>query len=194
MTASQNDTLHSEAPRAPSGAGQGGAPLYFPVSLTKLAVMSVFTLGLYEFYWFYKNWRIVKAREAPGIAQAWHVLPSLARTFFAVLFCYSLFARIRESADEQDVPLSFAAGFLTVGWIVTSFLGGLPDPYGLVSLFSVVFLIPAQDAVNRINQTASPAHDPNARFTTANKAWIVVGVLLLALALYGALSSGFVED
>jgi hypothetical protein len=31
-------------------------PMYFPVSRLKLAVMSTCTLGIYELYWFYKNW------------------------------------------------------------------------------------------------------------------------------------------
>ena len=42
---------------------QSNTPLYFPVSNTKLVLLSVCTLGLYEFYWFYKNWALVKERE-----------------------------------------------------------------------------------------------------------------------------------
>ena len=36
------------------------APLYFPVSTTKLIVMSVCSFGLYESYWFYKHWKQIK--------------------------------------------------------------------------------------------------------------------------------------
>jgi hypothetical protein len=35
--------------------------MFFPVSLFKLTVMSLFTLGLYEIYWFYRNWQLIKA-------------------------------------------------------------------------------------------------------------------------------------
>lgn len=35
-------------------------PYYFPVSNTKLVLMSLATLGFYELYWFYKNWVFVK--------------------------------------------------------------------------------------------------------------------------------------
>ena len=39
------------------------APMYFPVSLTKLVVISFWTFGLYEIYWFYKNWSLINQRE-----------------------------------------------------------------------------------------------------------------------------------
>jgi hypothetical protein len=45
-----------------SAAGDSQAP-YFAVSLLKLTVMSVCTFGIYELYWFYKNWRLIMERE-----------------------------------------------------------------------------------------------------------------------------------
>ena len=66
-------------------------PLYFPVSPLKLIVLSVCTFGLYKFYWFYKNWCLIKERESSlsmqigfrdsGIMPFW-------RALFTVLYCY----------------------------------------------------------------------------------------------------------
>lgn len=194
MTASLNDTVNSDTPHAPSGAGQGSTPLYFPVSPLKLVVMSVFTFGLYEFYWFYKNWRLVTDREDPGMSRAWNVFSSIARASFTVFFCYSLFMRIQDSADEQEVPVSLASGFLAIGWIVTWFLGGLPDFWWLLSFGSVFFVLPVQKAVNRINAAASPGHDANRRFTLWNIAIVLAGVALIAFALYGTLPLDAADD
>ncbi len=188
MTASRNDTVNSEVPHAPFGAAQS-APLYFAVSPLKLVVMSVFTFGLYELYWFYKNWRLVTDREDPGLARAWNVLYSGARTFFAVFCCYSLFTRIQDSADEQEVPVSLACGFLAIGWIMTAVFAIPPLP-----LLSVVFLLPVQNAVNRINQTASPGHNANRRFSAWNIAVILIAAGLLAYAGYDALFADDIHD
>ena len=71
-------------------ARRGAATPYLAVSLLKLAVLSICTLTLYELYWFYRQWRSVKAGEGGGISPFW-------RAFFAVIFCYALFRRVRES-------------------------------------------------------------------------------------------------
>jgi hypothetical protein len=45
-----------------------GRPLFFPVSITKFLLLSIGTLGLYEIYWFYKNWGFIKARDRSDIS------------------------------------------------------------------------------------------------------------------------------
>jgi hypothetical protein len=63
-------------------------PSCFPVSLMKLTVMSIVTLGLYELYWFYKNWTLIKERGKLEIAPFW-------RAFFAYFFCYQCFSPLQ---------------------------------------------------------------------------------------------------
>lgn len=60
-------------------------PLYFAVSKSKLAVMSIFTFGLYEIYWFYKNWKIVKEETGRKIHPFW-------RAIFAVIYIVLYFS------------------------------------------------------------------------------------------------------
>jgi hypothetical protein len=54
------------------------APL-FAVSAFKLVIMSVFTLGLYQIYWFYRNWTCIKERDRSRI------LPAL-RSIFGIIY------------------------------------------------------------------------------------------------------------
>ena len=37
--------------------------VFFPVSVSKLVLMYMVTLGLYQLYWFYKNWMVIRERE-----------------------------------------------------------------------------------------------------------------------------------
>jgi hypothetical protein len=147
-------------------------PAYFPVSVTKLVVMSLCTLSVYEFYWFYKNWWYVKDREKTRINP-------VLRAVFRYFTCYFLFSKIRATAGQHQIPVVVPAGPVALGWIVVSLLVRLPEPYFLISLLAVFLLVPVQVAVNRINGRIAPGHDRNSRFTGLNIATIVLGGLFL---------------
>ena len=165
-----------------SPAGADMATPFFPVSTLKLFVLSICTFGFYEVYWFYKNWQLIKDREQSSI------VPVL-RALFSVLFCYALFARIRDFGASGAARL--AAGPLAAGWIITTFTHRLPDPYWVASLLAVLFLLlPVQAHINAINLAAAPDHDTNSRFSVTN--WIVVGLgaLMIVLSIVGLMLPG----
>jgi hypothetical protein len=153
-------------------------PMYFPVSVVKLAVMSTFTFGIYELFWFYQNWCMVRDRERSDIVP-------FGRMLFAPLFCYSLLKKMEATAESQRIRRSIEAGPLAAGWIIFTLLARLPDPYWLISFIAVGYLLPVQAAVNEINRVTSPMHDPNRNFTVWNILGIVIGSLFLALVLIG---------
>jgi hypothetical protein len=159
-------------------ADSGSTPMYFPVSTLKLVVMSTCTFGIYELYWFYKNWSLIREREKVEMMPFW-------RACFAHFFCYSLFKKIQGNADSQGLQTSIEPGPLAAGWIVFTFLSKLPDPYWLISFFAVAFLVPVQSAVNQVNAIANPNHDRNRAFSKLNIVGVVIGGLLLALVLAG---------
>lgn len=158
-------------------------PLFFPVSALKLLVMTTCTLGLYQIYWFYKNWSLIKERENLSI------IPSL-RGLFAVFFCYSLFRKIRDAAASQNLPVSLDAGGMAAGWIIVSLLWRLPDPYWLITFFSVLFLVQVQSVANAVNLAANPDQDPNSRFSGWNIAGAIMGGLIFLLAIIGTFMPG----
>jgi hypothetical protein len=157
--------------------GELAQPIFFPVSATKLIVMSTFTFGLYQLYWFYQNWRHVKQYDKSNIVPA-------MRAFFGFFFCYSLFGRVKEEADDLKIR-SIPAGWLAAGWMLITLLSRLPEPFWLVSLLAPVFLLPVQSCVNEINQHIAPGHDSNSRFGAWNVVWMVVGSLFWLLVLVG---------
>ncbi len=157
-------------PRAEGGNGTDSpaAPLYFPVSIMKFLVLSVCTFGIYQFYWFYTNWKIIKRREGSNISPFW-------RTFFIFLFCYALFDRIRKSAASLNAETAINPSLLTAAWIGISLAVNLPEPYMLIGFFQVLALVPIQRAVIDINARSAPGHDPNRRFGPFQ----IVGVIIL---------------
>ncbi len=159
-----------------------GEPAFFAVSQTKLLVMSMCTLGLYQYYWFYKNWRIIRDRNNENISPFW-------RTFFIVFYCHQLFNRVK-SHDTQSSAANLNASSLAWFWILSAILVRLPDPYWLVIYFGVFALLPVQGAINTINQNESPSHDPNARFSAWNWIGIVIGTPFLVLIVIQVLTVG----
>lgn len=155
-------------------------PMYFAVSPFKLVVMSFCTLGLYEIYWYYMNWGIIRRGERSEIVP-------IGRAIFAYFFCYSLFKRIKDTAESQRISRSLAAGPLAVGWIILNCLYRLPDPLWLVAFLGVFFLIPVQKTVNEINAITHPSHYPNRKFTGWNIAAVIFGGLVFVLAVIGTL-------
>jgi len=163
---------------APRSSDQEVDTPFFSVSLPKLAILGLCTLSLYEIYWFYKNWKLIRAREGSNI------MPAL-RAFFAVFFCYSCFARIRDHGVKVGARSELGASGLAALWIVLGLLWRLPDPYWWISMLSVVPLLFVQAYANQVNELAVPGHDRNAKFSWLNWIAIVLGGAFLLLAFVG---------
>lgn len=179
----RNPYAPPEAPVSDVGANKSastGELPFFPVSVFKLTLMSIFTLGLYQAYWFYKNWQRVRHREGRGSA-FW-------RAFFGPIFCYALFARVRDYDQPGLTRSNLWAGPLAVGWIAANIAGQvLPEPYVLLAVLTVAFLLPVQARVNEINGTFAPRHERNDRLTGLNWVAIVLCGVLYAIAILGTL-------
>jgi hypothetical protein len=170
-------TLSTPTVVAPSASD--ATPIYFPVSLTKFVVMHFCTVGMYQLFWFYENWKLILERERSDASPFW-------KTFFMFIYCYALFEKVRSSAVSLKTGHSISVHVLATGWLLLSSLWLLPDPYGLVALLSIVFLIPVQQAATRVNESLVPGHDRNERFTALNIVAVVIGGLLLVSVVIGA--------
>ena len=174
----ENVNTHS-ATAAVIPSASPSTPIYLPVSLTKFVVMHFCTVGMYQLYWFYENWKLILEREQSDASPFW-------KTFFMFIYCYTFFEKVRISAASLKVSHSISVQVLATGWILVSTLWLLPDPYGLIALLSIVFLIPVQQAANRVNELLVPEHDRNERFTALNMVAVVIGGLLLVSIVIGA--------
>jgi hypothetical protein len=163
----------------PPDVRRGGPATFFAVSPTKLVVMSITTLGLYEIFWFYANWQRLRRRSMPRISPFW-------RTMFVSFTCYSLFKTVRDTACGANVRVGFSPVLMAIGWVITSLLWRLPGAAWLISHAAVLFLLPVQGAMNRVNDALDPGHDRNQRFTGWNIAGATVGGLLMLLAVWGS--------
>jgi hypothetical protein len=182
--AGNKDTLNPYAsPRATVAdleVGAGTQPVFFPVGTAKLAIMSLGTLGLYQLYWSYKNWKSVQRLTGDK-------LNAPLRALFYPLTSYFLFKRISQEGRKLHPEMSISAGPLATALLVMTLLWRVPDPYWLVSLLAFVPFLPVQAQVNLLNQKMAPGTDANTRLRGWNFVAILLGGLVLALAIVGLL-------
>jgi len=160
--------------------------LYIPMS--RLVTMSIFSFGLYQAYWIYKNWRFLKERNKLAIQPFW-------RGIFGVFFIHDLLKRIAAYKNLGKFgPPKFSVLAISTGWItiiVLSNLIGRADSFGLsllstaLSCGSVLCLIPVQRFINEGNESrvAKPVYTP---WSGGQISVIVVSVLLFLLSFFGA--------
>src|ERR1051325_8184837 len=92
-------------------------PLFLYVPVARLIWLSILSMGIYEAYWMYRNWRYVKERDQLRIRPFW-------RGLFSVFFCHSLFRRIYEDTEARAVYMPvFSPSTLATNWIILILLG-----------------------------------------------------------------------
>ena len=111
------------------------------LSPTKFIILSILSLGLYEIWWMYKSWKFFKEKDVLDI------MP-VARAIFTLLFTYQLFEKIQDFAKSNGYASSYSSGLLFVFFVILNILGRLPEPFWLISLLSVVCIIPSLNAFN----------------------------------------------
>lgn len=111
------------------------------ISINKFVILAILSMGLYTFWWSYKEWRFFKEKENTNI------LPAV-RALFGIVFLISLFTKILAYAKENNYQKSYSSVFLFLGYISVSFLAYLPDPFWLLAFAYFLFFIPAFSAIN----------------------------------------------
>jgi hypothetical protein len=138
--------------------------------------MSIFTFGIYEFYWHYKQWVAFKRRSGQPI---WPI----ARTVFAGITFFRLVKEIRDASVSAGLRGPVGGGLLGFSYLLLG-IGAwrLPEPHCfLAGLAAVVPLLSAQRAINRLGAALGTIDRPNAWLSVLNIVSILVVWLLLGV-------------
>ena len=169
----------------PSASAESAMFLYIPIE--RLVAMSIVSIGLYDLYWIYRNWRYLKERDGLKI------LPFLRGTF-GYFFIYSLLKTIKtDPPTNRIIQARFSPGSLATGWIILTLIGNVlgSSPDGVVSIIatsisalSFCFLIPVQRHINALNE-ALPVRLAYYRWSTGHFVCLVFGIICWFLILIG---------
>ena len=135
-----------------------GEPLFFHVSVGRFILLSIFTLGIFEVYWFYKNWRSIRERRQNNISP-------VIRALFSPIWYGALInelnkevsrAMVYNSGAGADNELSYINIWLWApAYFILSIIVNIPGPYWpLVFFLTVGTLLPAVSVIKRLNNLA----------------------------------------
>jgi len=141
---------------------------YYVVGSLKLALLSMCTLGLFDLYWFYRNWKTIKTNLDLNIMPFW-------RAFFSPLWGWSLATHINSEADSLDASPAISAFIFGSLYFVLSVLWRVPDPYWLVSTFTFVPILLLQNTVHSLNGAYGTVDASLFRFNIWNWMGVVIG-------------------
>jgi len=173
------------------------APMFYVVSLRKLAILYLATFTLYTFYWFYKHWDMYKGRH-PAASRFGTTIWLVPRAVFPMFFTHSLFFKIRAAGRQLPGAAHWHAGWyatFAVVWmllseVIDSLIGGTAgDLVSIGAVFPLLLpLLAAQRMANRACGDAQGAS--NDALTKANKIWIAIGAVAWLVAIAGLFMPG----
>ena len=135
--------------------------LLYPVSLFKLWALSVATSGIYLCYWFYRNWKCIKAKENSAI------MP-VARGIFAPFWYYPLYRKLSAAhgtaGHAHPLPGRALMIVLAIFYLLYGVLANLVS-YGItLSLLAPVAVLPLANYINRIGEPGNSVITQNSRW------------------------------
>lgn len=180
------------APAAPLEETVELQPTFYVVSIPKFTILYIATLGFYELYWFYANWK--RYRDHTG-EDLWPV----PRAIFSIFFAHLLFSRIQEKLSQREINFGWVPGHVAALYVIFAVLSNVLDRVAAKEIWSpeadvlsLLFIVPvfyalltAQKAVNLAE--GSEAVATNDRLTWVNAVWIALGLLMWALTILGLL-------
>ena len=187
------------SPRAHLEVPQDSGPSYYVVAIPKFSVLFFATLGLYGFFWFYKNWKAYRSYTGEKI---WPV----PRAFFSIFFAHSLFSKIQAKLDQRDLTYEWRPQSLATWYVILSIVSNVLDRMAMKSLWSpnsdilsililpVIYytLLVPQKVVNFAE--GYPAGVSNKGLGPANYFWIVLGAAIWLLTIFSLMViSGLVK-
>lgn len=112
----------------------------YVISIPKMALLYFGTLGLYEVYWFFKQWQAIKYKNGKN----YNVI---IRTLLPYIFCFPLFieiANLNQGNIKRKEPI-----FLAILYVIASLIGFIANaspsdfslnPIGSLFLFALYLL------------------------------------------------------
>jgi len=167
------------APEDPGPAERALVPIFMPVG--RLITLSLITFGIYQFFWFYRNWKILKYYHDRYVQPVKLTLMMLI-PFYGIYLAYKQLKGIDEMTTIRVKGFPLLPVF--IGWILVGSSSVLirPEAGFLLSslcLGSVFLLAPVQWSLN--NFARSSGHtEPS---SGSRKGWMAAALMLTSLIL-----------
>jgi hypothetical protein len=176
-------------------AAQGGeAAQASPAQLpSHVAILTIASLGLYEFYWIWRGWTALRDETGADISPNWRTAAFLVPMLNMAMF-YFLLRDTKELAESKGVVAEYSPGALTAMLYTLRLLGNAAlisgVPFGWIAgLATVLPLLPVQQVWNGYWAKVRP-DAPVRQSLAASEIAMAVAAGLVVVMLAGLLGGG----
>lgn len=166
----------------------GNTP-YFSMTPVRLVTLSLLTFGIYDLYWFYRNWKQIRAATDEKLSPFWRVV-------FTVFYIWPLFQRITDAAETRGYKMPAPPNVLSLLYVVGIIAGNALakiDEFNLAYSFTAIALLmvtslvlaPIQAAANFNNSRLPKNVQQIPRKKVPEIIVIAIGIIVAILAMIG---------
>ncbi|MFN8578663.1 MAG: hypothetical protein U0354_17685 [Candidatus Sericytochromatia bacterium] len=147
------------------------------IPIKKFFVYSIFSLGLFQFYFGYKIWKEIKEEKNLDIYP-------IMRCIFFPLFSGSLARHINKMAEEKEYTKSINSMIVFLGCFIGNSINRKAHfPFDLMGLLIIIgVLIPVIQAYNFYWLQKEPNLKPNTKFSPTGIFIIILGIIITLLS------------
>ena len=149
-----------------------------------LVLLSIATFGIYEIYWFYRNWRDLKDHKRLAISPGWKTA-GLFVPVYGLILAYRQLKEIKEGAAQGGVIRLYDPGSILAAWIILNALWKLPDPAWMLSFLSIWPLAIVQRTLNAFWQKEEDGLPVRTGLSGGQITLVVIGGLWFLLVIVG---------
>jgi hypothetical protein len=170
-------------------------------SVRHFVMLTLLSFGLYEFYWFYRNWRDLsevdrgkdpecdetyenQEEDGGGVLDAfgpgWRTA-GLVIPFLNMALVYDQLKNIRASIEKAGLAPIFAPAPTAIAFFALAIVANLTG-FWILSLFTVFPLVPVQVALNEYWKTVQPGREVNESVTPTDMIIVAAGIAMMAIA------------
>lgn len=158
----------------------------FSQPVWQFVLLSVLTFGIYDFYWYYRNWKNLKMYKDLNIDPIWRTIGTVV-PILGLFLIYSAHKDYQKLIIEEGVNRKVYPGLIVLVIILTGLLVNLPDPYWMLCFLSIIPLAIVQDVLNELWKKVQPDFVHNNKLNGKQITLVVIGAIWWILAILGML-------
>lgn len=149
-------------------------------------LLSILTFGLYDVYWYYKNWKYLKSYKGLEFSPVWRTV-GLFIPIYNLILLYNFHKDYRDLVEEEGISRAIYPGRIILVIMASFVLVRLPDPYWMLSFVSVIPLAMVQSVLNDLWDKVQPDKRRREALRVRQVMLIVIGALIWLLSIYAML-------
>lgn len=132
-------------------------PAFFNVGAGRFLVFDVISMGMFETYWSYRNWKYIRDHEGRSLSPFW-------RAGFGLFWMHDLMRSITQSTTLRAAAVpTHSPGALATGWVIGTIFCRIGNRFESVAflviigwIISIACMMPIRGYINQANASMSP--------------------------------------